>query len=424
MHTRNCFTPPRMAAVLVLALFAAFTLPGFGQNLVYNGDFELGNTGFYSNYINNQVTIWDEGRYAITPIPHNQHPHFVGFDHTSGSGLLMAVNGATYGTQQVWGQAIAVQPNTHYRLSVWVCSLVSESPATLGISVDGILQGDPYAAPSDTGLWTEFAVNWCSGNNTSVTIRIVDQSLAYSGNDFGLDDISVTNVDTPPVITGNTFELWAPNHKYVTFPLSQLASVTDDCDAAPTLDIVSVTSDEPEDAIGNGDGNTLDDIVFVDCETIKLRAERAGGLNGRVYTINLVSTDAYGHTIYGAAYVTVPHDYPNPAVADAPVYTEQCNAPPKRPADDPASFGFALEQNYPNPFNPMTTIAFTLPADGDALLRVLDAAGNEVAVLAAGYHAAGAYNVAFDASALSSGMYLYRLECGDVVLQRTMQLVK
>ncbi len=85
---------------------------------------------------------------------------------------------------------------------------------------------------------------------------------------------------------------------------------------------------------------------------------------------------------------------------------------------------FALEQNYPNPFNPSTTLEFSIPKSGHALLEVFNVRGQPVAKLVDSELTAGTYRTAFDASKLSSGVYLYRLQVGGFVLARKMVLVK
>lgn len=105
--------------------------------------------------------------------------------------------------------------------------------------------------------------------------------------------------------------------------MSDLITVEDACDASLDVDamgsIESIYSDEPEDAKGNGDGNTKDDIVIVGPSSFKVRAEREGTGNGRVYGIIFVVTDAAGNETTTTAYVGVPHDQSgDPAVDDGP----------------------------------------------------------------------------------------------------------
>ncbi len=82
---------------------------------------------------------------------------------------------------------------------------------------------------------------------------------------------------------------------------------------------------------------------------------------------------------------------------------------------------YSLGQNYPNPFNPTTIIPFSLPNSGQVSLKVYDVRGNEVATVLAGELSAGQYQVSFDASSLSSGLYFYRLQAGEV--QKTMKFM-
>lgn len=86
---------------------------------------------------------------------------------------------------------------------------------------------------------------------------------------------------------------------------------------------------------------------------------------------------------------------------------------------------FALQQNYPNPFNPSTTINYSLESDGLVTLKVYDLLGREVATLVDDHQLAGvSHEVTFDASRLSSGMYLARLSADGKYLLKRMLLVK
>ncbi|RJP61172.1 MAG: T9SS C-terminal target domain-containing protein [Ignavibacteriales bacterium] len=71
---------------------------------------------------------------------------------------------------------------------------------------------------------------------------------------------------------------------------------------------------------------------------------------------------------------------------------------------------FSLKQNYPNPFNPSTSIKFGLPVDSRVTLQVYNMIGQVVATLADGNYSAGTHNVNFDASGLTSGMYIYNIK--------------
>jgi alpha-tubulin suppressor-like RCC1 family protein len=113
----------------------------------------------------------------------------------------------------------------------------------------------------------------------------------------------VTVVDTTaPVISGlsvNPSVLTVPNHKMVDVTVSY--SVSDNTGATVTL---SVTSNEPDN--GLGDGDTADDIQVVDDHLVRLRAERSGKGTGRVYTITVTATDSSGNSSIQQVTVKVP----------------------------------------------------------------------------------------------------------------------
>ncbi|AXI99957.1 Por secretion system C-terminal sorting domain-containing protein [Cyclonatronum proteinivorum] len=83
-----------------------------------------------------------------------------------------------------------------------------------------------------------------------------------------------------------------------------------------------------------------------------------------------------------------------------------------------------LMQNYPNPFNPSTQIEFGLPQGSDVRLEIFNISGQRVAQLVNGYREAGWHSISFDASNLSSGLYLYRIQAGNFSETKKMMLVK
>ena len=90
---------------------------------------------------------------------------------------------------------------------------------------------------------------------------------------------------------------------------------------------------------------------------------------------------------------------------------------------------FYLTQNYPNPFNPVTVIKYEIPGQArndniNVQLKVYDILGKEVATLINEEKPAGNYEVTFDASALSSGIYFYRLQAGSFIEVKKMILLK
>jgi hypothetical protein len=85
---------------------------------------------------------------------------------------------------------------------------------------------------------------------------------------------------------------------------------------------------------------------------------------------------------------------------------------------------FALEQNYPNPFNPTTKINYSIKEKGNVELKIFDLLGSEIATLVNEEKTPGNYEVFFDASNLSSGVYLYTIKSSSFVQTRKMMLMK
>ena len=85
---------------------------------------------------------------------------------------------------------------------------------------------------------------------------------------------------------------------------------------------------------------------------------------------------------------------------------------------------FTLLQNYPNPFNPITTIKYSLPERGEIELVIYDALGNQIETLISGDHDAGVYEVDFDATGLSSGVYFYQMKFASFTETRKFLLMK
>ncbi len=185
-------------AVLIVALEGASGANA--SNLVVNGGFESGNTGFTSAYT---YTSNEEppATYFIGSNPNLYNPFWPSTAMPFDGSNMMIVNGADVPNVNVWEEsAIPVTPDTTYFFSAHLTSVFPASPAELNFSADGTLLGSTFTASTTVGLWQQFYATWFSGSNTSVDLSIVNQDTAFSGNDFALDDIDLDT--TTPTGTG------------------------------------------------------------------------------------------------------------------------------------------------------------------------------------------------------------------------------
>ncbi len=182
-------------ARLVGMLVCWVTLAGFanasrGQNVIINGDFRAGATGFQTSYVQSS-DLTGETRYAVGTDPHLFHPASISFgDHTSGNGLMMMMNGATSAGVTTWQQTVPVAPGTSYSFSGWVVSWGNDgasrdpSPATLHVTVNGTQIRPDFTLPTPDGQFVNMTGAWDSGSSTSATINITDLNTNGYGNDY------------------------------------------------------------------------------------------------------------------------------------------------------------------------------------------------------------------------------------------------
>lgn len=168
-------------------------------NLVTNGTFESGNTGFTTGYAPGSGgaygTLSNPGEYAVTTNPNLVHMYFSScVDHTpTGLGRMLVVNGSGTPNTTVWQQTISVTPNTNYQFGAWVMSVVATAAsdlAQLQFSINGVQMGAIFSPSQTSCLWSQFTSSWNSGANTTAIISIIGQNTVNTGNDFALDDIT------------------------------------------------------------------------------------------------------------------------------------------------------------------------------------------------------------------------------------------
>ncbi|HRI58091.1 MAG TPA: gliding motility-associated C-terminal domain-containing protein [Saprospiraceae bacterium] len=232
------------------------------NNLIDNGDFGGGNSGFTSDYIYSPGDLVPEGVYDVLDNPQDDHPSFAPCDdHTSGDGNMMVVNGAGVPNQNVWCQTVPVTPNTQYVFSAWVTSVVAASPALLQFSINGTPLGNIFSAPGGTCNWANFFQTWSSGSNGSATICIVNQNTTLGGNDFALDDlVFAPTCLVKDTVTVHVINITAAASPAVSFIPCDGANLTLSGAGSSTGANITYSWDTPDGNIVSG-GNTLSPVV-------------------------------------------------------------------------------------------------------------------------------------------------------------------
>jgi gliding motility-associated-like protein len=185
-----------------------------GANVIANGDFSSGNSGFSSDYILTNPNV-SEGQYFVGTSPQAWNSSMGScHDHTSGAGNMMMVNGSPQPNVKVWCETVAVTPNTNYEFSAWVQSIYPDNPAQIQFSINGIQLGSVFSAATICN-WSSYNSSWNSGTNIIATVCIENKNTISQGNDFALDDIvlapvymrydsvKITVLPKPPIWAGN-----------------------------------------------------------------------------------------------------------------------------------------------------------------------------------------------------------------------------
>jgi gliding motility-associated-like protein len=174
----------------------------FTQNLVVNGDFESGNTGFTTGYSPGMGgsfgLLSNPSTYAITTNPNLVHSNFGTCSDlgTTGPGNMLVVNGSDVPNTTVWSQTIAIDPNTNYSFSAWVTSVENITQANVSVLqffINNVQIGPVFSPTLLSCNWQQFTQVWNSAANTSATISIVAQ-VSSGNNDFAIDNITFNTI--------------------------------------------------------------------------------------------------------------------------------------------------------------------------------------------------------------------------------------
>ncbi len=173
------------------------TASSYGNNLITNGDFSAGNTGFTSEYTAVLPAGRTYGTYAVLST-------FWGTtwaDHSpTTDNMFMSIDGSTVTTNDnIWVQnGIGVTPNTSYEFSFWATDSEVSAPV-IQMIINGTVVSTANVTQVTVGTalpWRKYSATWNSGVSTTANLTLRNTNFAGSGNDFALDDITLARVCT------------------------------------------------------------------------------------------------------------------------------------------------------------------------------------------------------------------------------------
>ncbi len=234
------------------ALAAGLSIAGMASaatNLIANGDFSapfdpaVGPSGFTSSYtyvdpVNNPYGMMPEGTYTVAANPNSVHPYWVSIPDTNNR---LIVNGATSGTPFVWNTNSAAPTTGKYDFSAQVadicCNASFSGPDnSFALDFEVSVNGGAYQSVAsytstpagggsypDAGMFTTLNGSFSADAGDTLSVRLYDNNSQASGNDFAVDNISVSAAPEPGVwalmiagvgMIGLTFRQARRNHGF------------------------------------------------------------------------------------------------------------------------------------------------------------------------------------------------------------------
>lgn len=181
------------------AVFFCLSLLVTSPNLIFNGDFSAGATGFESDHKPMSLAenaLFPEGTYVVTSQTQKPHLNTCGIanyrDHTTGDGNFLLVNGAIFTHSLVWRQQITgLEIGQTYRFTFWLSRWTPNGGPSAQLR---ILQGKNILAEvqdsKEPGFWEPHTMDFIATSTTEL-LEIRNMESASSGNDFALDDLEL-----------------------------------------------------------------------------------------------------------------------------------------------------------------------------------------------------------------------------------------
>jgi photosystem II stability/assembly factor-like uncharacterized protein len=400
---------------------------GMAGSKVYAGTFQ----GIYvsSDSGENWDTLWtaqsDTIVYSLATI---NNWIFAG---TRNGGLLRSSNGG-----QNWFLLNNGLPAFNIRGIEIVANDLGDTVIFAGTAGGGIYKSSNFGVswlPANNGLTNFYIFSFIALDNSTSEVQIFAASIGdgiYKSTDLGNSWVTsnngLTSIDVR-VFTSNTFSgttnLFAGTHNGGMYMSTNAGDSWTQINNGLVSNYIWALTSTP--------GNSASPKIFAGLMMGGVYKSTNNGMLWEAYNDGFPNTYTYALAIIG--------DYILVGTQDAGVMrrlvdgtSDASDLQNNFPAD------YSLRQNYPNPFNPSTTIRYTIPSvtlspdqnginsvEGSRVqLQVYDVLGNEVATLVNEEKPAGSYEVTFDASSLTSGVYFYKISAGSFIQTKKMLLLK
>jgi hypothetical protein len=408
------FSRIKSAHILVVLIFTATSLSAFQSNLIYD-DMEHGDP--YNN-----------GWITFGPNPVSIGPDASDLPPINGGAISLYSNIVTSGTPPVYlggfgrNLLLDIDGSTHFNF--WINPDAGQE-YTIEVNLQDDDNGDDIINYS--GIDDEFQYNLTVGSAGSEIISGGGwQFVSIPLSEFFDDNSFLTGgngiLDAKPVSDGGNGQLIFVVFAIINNSGADISFRTDYWTFSDSKGLITdLEGSINSSGLPNGTKTSLTSSLKNAVKSLTKGNNTAAGSQIEAF-INKVEAQ-YGKKIDGAtanAFITMAN-----AIIDAIQNSLAKNGSAETTSSiEAAPAAYKLNQNYPNPFNPSTSISFSVPNDGHVSLSIYDVLGNEVAVLEDGFKSAGTYSYSFDASDLTSGIYVYTIRSSTFVETKKMLLIK
>jgi gliding motility-associated-like protein len=338
------------------------------ENLIVNGDFNMGDFGFGSDYSYANSTaslglLSKENQYAVGDNPLDWHRSFAPCGDHTGGGNMMIINGSGR-PNELWCQTVQVKRGETYVFSAWLASAYPENPARLQFSINGQLIGGELRATSTNCDWQQFYETWQS-DTTLAEICIVNINPTATGNDFLLDDLIFSPIciatDEVTVEVADLHADWtepgAICQNEAAFALETLLAPTATAGGSWTLDGRSASAIDPG-------------TLSPGAHELKYRVEQGACFAEQLGTITVIETPSAGQPRPAVrlcagtdSLIALPRELLG--AADGGQWTETSSRLSSGDAFDPSAASFQTAEQSPGTYTFRYEVAAPAPCSND-----------------------------------------------------------